>query len=206
MSVEPAEPDLARLSRIADSVFAVVLTLLAYRVRLPAREALLAPTREALAPFFSDLAALGLSVLVASLFWLMHWRVFRLMRRADVGVVVSHLAFLGAMVLLPLSTRLMSAAYGSRVGAFAYSANLLLLALTQTVFRLRARRLEPERLGPLPLLLTPSLLAALFGLALLCSLFMPTLAQALWSVALLMPAVERRWGLGRALAEAPPPR
>jgi len=34
------ETDLARMARIGDSVFAVVVTLLAYRVRIPSREAL----------------------------------------------------------------------------------------------------------------------------------------------------------------------
>ena len=189
--------DLSRLARIADSVFGVVITLLAYRVRLPSHEALETLARDAIEPFLTDLAALAMSFIVASLFWLAHWRVFRRMQRADFRFVVLHFAFLGAMVLLPLSTSLMSAAYAERSGAFAYSANLFLLAATQTLFRAHARRLEPQAFGDIPILLSPSLLTALFGVAAIVSLYEPAASRLFWCAALASPFIERRWGLGR---------
>ncbi len=192
------ETDLARLARIADSVFAVVVTLLAYRVRLPSREALAALDGQALEPFLADLGAVVLSFLVAALFWMAHWRVFRLLRRADVGLVALHFAFLGALVLLPLSTSLMSNASGrSAAGPCAYSANLFLLAGAQTLFRARARRLQPEAFIGVRALLTPALLTLVFAVAAVAALASPWASRALWCASFLTPIVERRWGLGR---------
>ncbi len=199
------ETDLARLARIADSVFAVVVTLLAYRVRLPAHDALASLSLVALAPLLADLAALALSFLVASLFWMLHWGAFRRMHRADAAFVALHFAFLGAMVLLPISTSLMSAASGNVPGTVAYSGNLFLLAALQTLFRVHARRLEPEAYGDAPVVLTPALLALIFGAAAVVGLFAPVASHLLWYVALVTPAIELRWGLGRLRRlEAPP--
>ena len=192
-----AESDLARLSRITDSVFGVVVTLLAYRVRLPSREALSALAPGPLEPFLHDLVALVMSFLVATLFWLLHWGAFRRMSRSDFRFVALHFAFLGAMVLLPISTSLMSSASIELAGAFAYSANLFLLAATQTLFRVHARRLEPEAFGNLPILLTPSLLTGIFGAAAILSLFSPSASPMLWFASLVTPLIERRWGIGR---------
>ena len=200
-----AESDLARLSRITDSVFAVVITLLAYRVRLPGREALAAPSLAALTPFLADLGALAISFLVASLYWLAHWAVFRRMHGVDFRFVTLHFAFLGGMVLLPLTTSLMSAAAGERIGAFAYSVNLFFLAAMQTLFRAHARRLEPQAFGgAVPLLLTSALLTTLFGIATVLSLTEPAAARWVWWASLLTPFVERRWGLARAGREVRP--
>lgn len=199
------ETDLARLARIGDSVFAVVVTLLAYRVRLPNSDDLAARSLSALAPLGADLAAVVLSFGVASLFWMLHWAPFRRMHRVDTWFVYLHFAFLGALVLLPISTSLMSHASGGFAGAGAYSANLFLLAAAETLFRVRARRLEPQPFGDVPLLMTPALLMLIFGAAAIASLFAPGLSTALWCAALLTPLVERRWGLGRLAREPGPP-
>jgi uncharacterized membrane protein len=197
------ESDLARLARIADSVFAVVVTLLAYRVRLPDREALAALDGPALEPFLADLGAVVLSFLVAALFWMAHWRAFRLLRRADIGLVALHFAFLGTLVLLPISTSLMSNASGpSAAGPTAYSANLFLLAGTQTLFRAHARRLLPEAFVGVRPLLTPALLTLVFAAAAVAALASPWASRALWCASLLTPIVERRWGLGRAAQDS----
>lgn len=198
------ETDLARLARIGDSVFAVVVTLLAYRVRLPSGDDLAARSFEALAPFTADLAAVVLSFGVATLFWMLHWAPFRRMRRIDTWFVYLHFAFLGALVLLPISTSIMSHASDGFAGAGAYSANLFLLAAAETLFRFRARRLEPQPFGDVPLLVTPALLMLIFGSAAIASLFASGLASALWCAALITPLIERRWGLGR-LSRAPAP-
>lgn len=191
------ESDLARLARIGDSVFAVVVTLLAYRVRLPGRDALAAPSFESLAPFLTDLLALTISFLVAALFWMSHWGAFRRMHRADLRFVTLHFAFLGTLVLLPISTSLMSAAPNQLAGAFAYSANVCAIAVTLLFFRAHARRLEPQSFGSAPVLLAPALLIAVFGSATVVSLLAPQWSRALWCLAFVVTPIERRWGLGR---------
>lgn len=191
------DPDLARLSRISDSVFAVVVTLLAYRVRLPSPEALAAPDWVALGPFLSDLLALVISFLVAVLFWMGHWGAFRRMRRADARFVALHFAFLGFLMLLPISTSLMSAAHRQFVGAFAYSANLFMIGVTLLLFRAHARRLQPESFGAVPVLLGPTLLVAIFGSAAVVSLLAPVWAELVWCLAFVVSPIEHRWGIGR---------
>lgn len=191
------EADLGRLARIGDSVFAVVVTLLAYRVRLPGREALAAPSAEAFTPFLTDLLALTISFLVAALFWMSHWGAFRRMHRVDLRFVALHFAFLGTLVLLPISTSLMSSAPNQLVGAFAYSANVCAIAVALFFFRAHARRLEPESFGTVPLLLAPALLIAVFGSATVVSLLAPQWSRALWCLAFVVSPIERRWGLGR---------
>ena len=199
------ETDLARLARIGDSVFAVVVTLLVYRVRLPSQEALATMAIPALLPFLTDLGTVVTSFVVASLFWMGHWRVFRRMRRADVRFVALNFVFLGTLVLLPISTSLMGITYGQGSGALAYCINLFLLAAATTAFRGHARRLEPQAFGTVAVLLSPTLLMAVFGGAAVFVTWRPWLAQALLSAALLAPLVETRWGMGRLGRELPLP-
>jgi uncharacterized membrane protein len=204
------DSDLSRLSRIGDSVFAVVVTLLAYRVRLPQPDVLAHPSFEALSPFLADLGSVVLSFVVATMFWMGHWGAFRRLHRVDVRFVALHFAFLGALVLLPISTSLMSAGYSHRTSAFAYSLNVFLLALALLAIRAHARRLAPEAFGSVPVLLLPTLLAAIFGAAMVVSLVAPGYARLLWTAAFVCAPIERRWGMGRLWREqrlpAPPPR
>jgi uncharacterized membrane protein len=190
------ESDLARMARIGDSVFAVVVTLLVYRVRVPSQEALVSGQLEALMPFFKDMGAVLMSFLVASLFWLGHWRVYRRMQHADYAFVALNLAFLGTMILLPISTSILSTAGTGLAGSLAYSTSLLLAATAETFFRRHARRLEPLAFGASRILVAPMLLTALFGAAVVVSFVWPAACPVFWCCALVAPWVERRWGLG----------
>jgi uncharacterized membrane protein len=190
-----AETDLARITRIGDSVFAVTITLLAYRVRIPSHDALLAGELAPLLPFLDDLLAVLLSAFVASMFWIANWHIFRRMTRSDTKFVALNLAFLGSLILLPTSTSLISAEL-TRFGTMAYSGNLLLLTTTTLLLRMHARRIDPEAFGPGRLLLTPILGIAIFGSAVIVSAWAPKAAEVLWFVGMAMPWVARRWGAG----------
>lgn len=193
----PNEADLARISRIGDSVFAVTLTLLAYRVQIPSRDALMSGQIAPLAPFVRDLGALLLSFFVASVFWISHWRVFRRMRQCDIRFVALNLAFLGALILLPISTSLLSNDM-TRLGTLAYSANLLFGATASLFLRRHARRIDPHAFGPGRLQLAPAISMALFAGACIASLYAPGAALFLWLCALVNPWIDRRWGVGRS--------
>jgi len=185
------------MARIGDSVFAVVVTLLAYRVRIPSVEALTSGQVAPLVPFFTDLGAVVMSFLVASLFWIGHWRVFRRMQHSDYGFVGLNLAFFGTLILLPISTSIMSVSYGSLLGALTYSVNLFLVATAEAFFRRHARRLDPHVFGSTRMLLSPLLLMLLFGSAAIISLVWPAACPAIWCTAILVPLAENRWGMGR---------
>ncbi|MDP9045165.1 MAG: TMEM175 family protein [Pseudomonadota bacterium] len=190
-----SETDLARISRIGDSVFAVTITLLAYRVRIPGPDLLETGDLAALAPFFRDLGAVALSFFVASMFYVSHWRVFRRMRQSDIQFVVLNMAFLGALILLPISTSLVSGD-PTRFGTLAYSANLFLAATASLFLRRHARRIDPQAFGPGRLLLTPAISMVLFGAAFLASFYSPTASLALWICTIVSPWIDRRWGIG----------
>ena len=193
----PAETDLIRIARIGDSVFAVVITLLAYRVHIPDAQVLEAGQWQPLVPFIRELAALLMSFFVASMFWVSHWRVFRRLQHCDLTYVGLNIAFLGTLILLPISTSLVSAADGTRVGSLAYSGNLLATASAGFFVRRHAHRIDPQAFGPGHVLLTPSLLMAAFGTALLVSLRWPSAAPWIWGLTLLTPWIDNRWGVGR---------
>ncbi len=191
------EADLARISRIGDSVFAVTITLLAYRVRIPGRDALMSGQLAELVPFYQDLGALLLSFFIASVLWISHWRVFRRMRQCDIRFIALNLVFLGALVLLPISTSLLSHDM-TRLGTLAYSANLLFGATVSLFLRRHARRIDPQAFGPGRLELTPAFSMALFGGACIASLYEPRAALVFWLCALAGPWIDRRWGIGRS--------
>jgi uncharacterized membrane protein len=192
------ETDLARISRIGDSVFAVTLTLLAYRVRIPGQAELRSGELSVLLPFLQDLGAVVLSFLVASLFWISHWRVFRRMRHSDLTFVALNLLFLGALVLLPISTTLVSGDL-TPIGTMVYSANLFFGATAGLFVRRHARDIDPQAFGQGRLLLAPAVSMVLFGSATLVSVYSPVAALALWLCALANPWIDRRWGLGRSM-------
>jgi TMEM175 potassium channel family protein len=189
------ETDLARIARIGDSVFAVTITLLAYRVRIPGHDALLSGELSPLLPFLDDLLAVLLSAFVASMFWISHWRVFRRMRQSDIKFVALNFVFLGTLILLPTSTALISVDL-TRIGTMAYSGNLFLATTAGFFLRMHARRIDPQAFDPGRLLLTPALGMAIFGGAVIVSVWSPRLAMALWCFALALPWIERQWGFG----------
>jgi uncharacterized membrane protein len=190
------ETDLARIARIGDSVFAVTITLLAYRVHPPSHDTLVSANVSLWMPFITDLAAVGLSFFVASVFWVSHWRVFRRMRQSDMRFVALNLAFLGTLILLPISTSLVSSDF-TRLGMLAYSSNLFLASMAGFFLRMHARRLDPHAFGPGRILLTPAMSMTIFGAAALVSLWSPVTAVALWIGALATPWIDSRWGIGR---------
>jgi uncharacterized membrane protein len=192
------ETDLARISRIGDSVFAVTITLLAYRVRIPSHDALVSGELSLLLPFLDDLLAVLLSAFVASMLWISHWRIFRRMGKSDIKFVALNLAFLGTLILLPTSTSLISVDL-TRIGTMAYSGNLFLAATAGFFLRMHARHIDPKAFGPGRLLLTPALGMVIFGGAVIVSMWSPRSAMALWCFALATPWIERRWGLGSSV-------
>ena len=191
------ETELVRIARIGDSVFAVTLTLLAYRVRIPSHDELISGKLAPLIPFLLDLWAVVLSFLVVSMFWISHWRVFRRMKHSDLKFVALNLAYLGTLTLLPISTSIVSTNFGTRFGSLAYSTSLFATATAGLFLRMHARRLDPQAFDRGQPLLPPALAMLPFGTAMVMSLQWPLAASALWWIALLTPIVENRWGIGR---------
>jgi uncharacterized membrane protein len=123
--------------------------------------------------------------------------VFRRVQHSDLKYVALNIAYLGTLVLLPISTSLVSTADGTRVGSLAYSANLLATATAGFFLRRHAVFLEPHAFGPGRLLLVPATLMLMFGSAVLVSLRWPAAAPWIWGLTLITPWIDNRWGVGR---------
>ena len=195
-SAAPKLPtDLHRITTIGDSVFAVALTLLAVGVRLPPELMGRHLTGADLRPLLSDMGAIALSFCVASVFWLSHWVHLRRAVRTAVPFLISNLAVLLCIVLLPISTRLLSAGPLSNASAAVYSTNLLATSLALLVFRRQAIRMSlPAGEAPPATRVSPTL-GSYFALtihssALVAAFFQPYLSASLWLLAFTTPMIE----------------
>lgn len=185
-------PDLRRLALIGDSVFAVSITLNARAVTIP-RFGDTDWGSPGFRLFVEGIGAVLLSVIVASVFWLGHWRYFRHVRFASVSFIAAHFAFLLALILLPISTDLYATNHLSSAATFVYATNLWLLTVVALVFRIAAVRHSPRRelviydwIGLVGLL-------ALFSISIGLSFSSPLVAQACWYVAFVSPVIESRF-------------
>lgn len=199
-------PDLRRLALIGDSVFAVSITLNARAVTIP-RLGTDTWGTPAMTLFMQGVAAVLLSVVVASAFWLGHWRYFRHVRVASVSLIAAHFAFLLPMILLPIATDLYATNQGNPVATFVYGLNLLLFTVVALVFRLVAIRHSPGRVRVIYDWIGLAGVITLFTLAVVLSQSSPGTSQLCWYLGLASPLVETYFsrkiakdqGLARAL-------
>lgn len=188
--------DLQRMTTITDSVFAVSVTLLAYSVRVP--QALIGKpiSLTELTPFLADISALVLSFCIASLFWLSHRRDLQKLKEATPRLIVTNLAFLLTLVLLPMSTHLFSATALTSTSAAIYSLNLFLAALARFAFRTQANALsmreKPARARTkLPEASASIFSIFIFGIALGAAFVNPRWSELFWTLGFFTPLIER---------------
>ncbi|MDB5818132.1 MAG: hypothetical protein JWQ11_1772 [Rhizobacter sp.] len=187
--------DLQRITTIGDSVFAVALTLLAAGVRLPPDLMGKSLTAADLAPMLSDMSAVALSFCVASVFWLGHWVYLRKVVRTTVPFLVSNLAVLLCIILLPISTRILSAGPTSTASAAVYSANLLATSFAEMLFRRQAVAMSVPLGAPPPPPRVHRHLAPIIALgvhtgALVAAFIDPNISVWLWLSAFFIPGIE----------------
>lgn len=176
----------------------MALTLLAVGVRLPPELIGRHLTGADLVPLLQDMSAIALSFCVASAFWLSHSVHLRRAIRTTVPFLISNLAVLLCIVLLPISTRLLSAGPLSTASAAVYSGNLLATSLALLVFRRMAMRMSfPEGVVSPPISLSMRLVSYFAPTVHICALiaafFHPRLSMWLWLMSFATPAVEA-WG------------
>ena len=181
--------DLRRLALIGDSVFAVSITLNARAVTIPK---LVGSGQDSMGfnTFFDGVFAVLLSVLVASAFWLGHWRYFRHVRNTSSSLIAVHFLFLLALIVLPISTDLYATNRVSAVATFVYSLNLLSLAIIALAFRFVAVRHSPVRNVILYDWIGLVGVITLFAIAVALSFRSPPAAQLCWYIGLASPLVE----------------
>jgi uncharacterized membrane protein len=171
----------ARVVNLSDAVFAIAMTLLAFKIEAP-------PTAAGgadLAAAVPQILAFLLSFTVVANFWWHHHRMFALLDAAEPGLVFLNLALLGAIALVPFPTELIGRHPGERAPALVYLALMLTISVLILLIVHRAERVglwrghvdSAERtglrvgwaamVGVVLLALPVALLAPVAGLALL---------------------------------------
>ncbi len=124
---------LDRLIAFSDGVFAIAMTLLVLSLTVPTLtgstdevdDALWAALKEQ----WPELLSYAISFAVIGRYWLIHHRLFRMVRRADSPLLVWNLALLGVIALVPFPTELLGRYGDTTTAVVAYSATMVLLGL-----------------------------------------------------------------------------
>lgn len=125
---------LDRLVAFSDGVFAIAMTLLVLSLTVPnlsgSTEKVNHELWEALREQWPEVLSYAISFAVIGRYWLVHHRVFRLVRRADGPLLVWNLALLGFIALVPFPTELLGRYGDTTAAVVAYSVTMVLVGLT----------------------------------------------------------------------------
>lgn len=117
----------ARIETLADGVFAIVMTLLAFDIRTPVQEqvdqlGLLA----ALGQLAPNLLSYVITFVILGVFWVGHHNQYFYIRRADRTLLWINIFFMMAVALLPFSAGVFSRYGQDSVAIIVYNLNLIL--------------------------------------------------------------------------------
>jgi uncharacterized membrane protein len=118
-----------RIAALSDGIFAVAMTLLVLDLKVPATETIHSERdlRLALLALSPRLLMFGMSVLTLGIFWVGQQTQLNHLERSDRGLSWIHIAFLGAVSLIPFSTALLAEFTAYRVALIVYWLNILII-------------------------------------------------------------------------------
>jgi uncharacterized membrane protein len=123
--------DFARLTNLADGIFAVAMTFLAFTIQVPppgpGPDGGLAQRLGAMLPQFGTLA---FSFCVAARLWSLHFRMHGAIRRGDNMLLVLNLVLLFGVVLIPFVSDVLSTYPVSPLSVSIYATNALVMLMT----------------------------------------------------------------------------
>jgi uncharacterized membrane protein len=115
-----------RIEAFSDGVFAIVITLMAFDIKLGANVTDLA---EALHNLLPKLNGYILSFALVGMYWVAHHQMFHVLRRVNRHLMWFNLLFLLLVTFLPFTTSLLSVGTVSRLAVVIYGANLATISL-----------------------------------------------------------------------------
>jgi uncharacterized membrane protein len=123
-----------RIETLADGVFAIAMTLLAFNLQPPAESIRdNQHLRDALLAMLPHIKTYVLSFLVIGIYWISHHFQFHYIRRADRTLLWINILFLMAVATLPFSTAVLGRYEHYQSAIVLYSANLLLVGLVNAI-------------------------------------------------------------------------
>jgi uncharacterized membrane protein len=137
-----------RISTLADSVFAIVMTLLVLGIDVPdvPEEQIADRLVDEVLWLWPVIAAYGVSFLYLGIYWMGHHVQFHSMRAVDTTVLWLNIVFFMFVCLIPFTTRLVGAYDGQEIALVLYGVNLIaisLMALIHWRYAARAGLLDP---------------------------------------------------------------
>ncbi len=127
-------PGVERLLTLSDGVVAIALTLLVLQLKVPSLAHVADPTSASdlaaqLAKGSDQLVSYGISFYVIAQFWLVHYRVFRLVAGQREGLAWWNFAFLFTITVMPFTSALLGEFAGNPLAVDIFAVNLLLASL-----------------------------------------------------------------------------
>jgi uncharacterized membrane protein len=133
-SDEESGRSLERLVAFSDGVFAIAMTLLVLNLAVPTLSGSAEKVDEELWQTLQDqwpeLLSYALSFAVIGRYWLVHHRVFRLVRRADTALMALNLLLLAFIALVPWPTEMLGRYGDTTTAVVAYSVTMVCVGVS----------------------------------------------------------------------------
>jgi uncharacterized membrane protein len=139
---------LGRLLAFSDGVFAIAITLLIIGVVIP-NDTTKFNLNSVLSSLWPNYMAFLISFFVIGLYWIVHVRQLRFVRKYDTGLLWLNLFFLLFIVIMPFTTSIVSR-YSSGTAVIIYAANVALVGYMRTAswfYAAHDHRLVDKRLA-----------------------------------------------------------
>lgn len=126
--------EFSRLTNLADGIFAVAMTFLAFTIQLPAAgggpDGGLAGKLSALLP---QLLLLAISYVISARCWVLHYRMHNVIVRGDECLMILNLCFLFGIILVPFSADVLGNFPLSPLSVSVYAANGAFISMMLTM-------------------------------------------------------------------------
>ena len=122
----PIDLGLERIVFLSDGLFAIAMTILVIDLRVPdlVQRATSDQVAAALGTLLPSVFSYVLSFAIVGSYWVAHWRRFKLIERANVGLAYVNLVLLGFIALIPFPTALMGEHGDTAIAVVVYVATL----------------------------------------------------------------------------------
>jgi uncharacterized membrane protein len=201
------EPGTERLLALSDGVVAIALTLLVLQLKVPVADKLNKTSPSALyhqlANGSPQLVSYLISFYVIGVFWLVHHRVYRLLRGHREVIAWWNFAFLFTITLFPFSAALLGAFSGNPLAVVEFALNLLLASVATTLVVVVSSRKGLLIAGATPTLVRSMVArgiaaALVIAVSIPVALVAPKIAQFVWLLLAVAPRVVERRQLRRS--------
>ncbi len=199
----------ARIETLVDGVFAIVMTLLIFNIKVPELHGtdkdIASQLGQALLNLWPSYFSYVLSFLVVGIYWVGQHNQFHFIKRSDRWLIWINILFLMSVSVIPFSAALLGTYFTQQLATIIYGINLIITGLVLYLhwWYVVSRRLVDSKVTPEVVrtatrrILTPP---AIYVVAILASFINPWISVALYVAApvlyILPSRVDRHWHLG----------